>query len=348
MAISRPLSFDMLRAMPKVELHVHIESCLSAERIEQLALDAGVPMLRPREELFSYASLAEFLQVFEWWCDLLRTTDIAEQVAYDAAVQMSADGIVYADVLTGPRYWSHLDYVSLIEALGRGFERAHEDGYTDCRIVPSISREQPSEWAMGLVEWVDKRNPIRVVGLGLDGNEAVLGRTCQKFEHVYQKAADIGLGRTVHSGESSGPEGVWDALNFLQIDRVDHGVRAIEDRELVERLVTDQITLNVCPTSNVIVGLYDSVEENPIGRFIDAGIPVTVNSDDPNSMKITLSEEFMNVGSDLGWSVDDAVAVTRTAIDAAFCSQSDSNQLHQQMDIFVKSTLNNNNWDFQM
>jgi adenosine deaminase len=106
--------------------------------------------------------------------------------------------------------------------------------------------------------------------------------------------------------------------------------------------------LNVCPTSNVIVGLYDSVEENPIGRFIDAGIPVTVNSDDPNSMKITLSEEFMNVGSDLGWSVDDAVAVTRTAIDAAFCSQSDSNQLHQQMDIFVKSTLNNNNWDFQM
>ena len=330
-----PPGIDAIRAFPKVELHVHVEACLSAERIEELAAEFGVPMLRPAESLFVYATLAEFLEVYEWWCDLLRTAEIAEQLAYDTATQLRADGIVYAEVLCGPRYWPHLRREPLIEALAAGFERAHGDGHADCRLTPSISREQSAEWAMGLVEWIGSSGPARVVGLGLDGNEELLGRTSPKFTEVYARAHDLGLGRTAHAGESSGPDGVWDALEHLHLDRVDHGVRAIEDPRLVEHLAEHGVTLNVTPTSNVITGLYPDVDHHPVGPLIEAGVPVTVNSDDPKAMNVTLSGEFEKVSRSLGWSLDDVAAATRRAIDATFCHPDDAASLRQHVDSYL-------------
>ncbi len=318
-----------------MELHVHVEACISGSRIESLAAEAGVPMLRPVERLFEYSTLAEFLETYEWWCDLLRTPETAEGIAYEAAALLAADGIVYADVLTGPRYWEHLDDQELILALGAGFERAHRDGLTDCRLVPSISREQSAQWAMELVEWIGAERPTRVVGLGLDGNEAVLGRTTPKFEEAYARAGELGLGRTVHAGESSGPEGVRDVLDYLHVDRIDHGVRAIEDPALTARLADEGITLNITPTSNVITGLYPDLPSHPIGRFIEAGVPVTVNSDDPLAMSVSLSGEFEAVARIHDWSFDDLVAATRRAADAAFCDETDRAALHAKVDAFL-------------
>lgn len=333
------LNHDLISAFPKVELHVHVESCISAEKIEQIAQELDIPMLRPRDQLFKYSSLAEFLEVYEWWCGLLRTPEIAEQIAYDAAVMLHKDGIVYAEVLMGPRYWEHIDYAPLILALGKGYERAFQDGYTDCRITPSISREQSVEWSFELVEWMAKERPNRVVGLGLDGNEELLGRTCSKFESVFDRAHEVGLGRTAHSGESSGPEGVWDAINYLKLDRIDHGVRGIEDPELVKLLADNQIPLNICPTSNIVTGVYSSIPELPIAPFIEAGVPVTINSDDPKSMNTSLSNEFLKVGEHLDWSVDDLSILTRNAIDAAFCEESKAKALHRQVDEFMSNIV---------
>ena len=324
-----------LKAFPKVELHIHVEACISPARIEELAAAAGEPMLRPKDELFTFDNLAEFLAVYEWWCALLRTPEIAEQVAYDAARLMHEDGVVYAEVLTGPRYWTRLDYPALITALGKGYERARRDGYTDCYITPSISREQPAEWALELLDWIDKQAPARVVGIGLDGNEAVLGRTCEKFEGVFERVREMGLGTTAHSGESSGPEGVWDALSFLKLDRIDHGVRASEDPELVQRLADDQVTLNICPTSNVCVGLYDAIDDMPIADFMAAGVPVTINSDDPETMNTRLSAEFEQVGAGLGWELQDVAGLTKAAINAAFCSDARAAELRAEVDAFM-------------
>ena len=326
----------VIRSFPKVELHVHVEACLSAERIEELATAFGVPMLRPAESLFAYSTLADFLETYEWWCDLLRTTEIAEQLAFDAAAQLREDGIVYAEVLCGPRYWTHIQREPLIEALAAGFERAHGDGHADCRLTPSISREQSPEWAMGLVEWLGTSGPSRVVGLGLDGNEALLGRTSPKFSEVYARAADLGLGRTAHAGESSGPEGVWDALEHLHLDRVDHGVRSVEDPALVDHLAARGITLNVTPTSNIITGLYPDVDHHPTGQLIEAGVPVTINSDDPKAMNVTLSGEFAEVSRSLDWNLMDVEAATRRAVDAAFCDRDRAASLHRQIDAHMQ------------
>ena len=331
------LDYELIRAFPKIELHVHVEACISVERLEQLAGEAGVPMLRPRETFYRFESLAEFLDVYEWWCDLLRTTDIAEQVAYDAARLLHEEGVVYAEVFAGPRYWSRLDYAPLITALGRGYERAHKEGYTDCRILPAISREQSAEWAEELVEWIATERPARVVGIGLDGNEEQVGRTCERFAAAFKRAAEIGLGRSCHSGESSGPEGVWDALNYLKVDRIDHGVRAIHDPELVKRLADERMPLTVCPTSNLITGIFPSIAELPIGQFLDAGIPVTINSDDPLAMGVSLSNEILKVGENLSWSVEDLAAITRNAINASYCEESKAQALHRKVDAFLDS-----------
>ena len=234
-------------------------------------------------------------------------------------MQMHHDGIVYAEVFCGPRYWTRLRREPLIEALAAGFDRAHRDGHADLALVPSISREQSAEWAMGLVEWLGASGPARVVGLGLDGNEATTGRTSPKFTEVYTRATELGLGRTAHAGESSGPEGVWDALEYLHVDRVDHGVRSIEDPALLEHLTTGGITLNVTPSSNVITGMYPDIDRHPVGPLIEAGVPVTINSDATKGMNLTLSGEFDKVSRSLGWSLADVAAATRRAIDAAFC-----------------------------
>jgi adenosine deaminase len=155
-----------------------------------------------------------------------------------------------------------------------------------------------------------------------------------KFEATYEMAAGLGLGRTVHAGESSGPEGVRDALDYLHVDRIDHGVRAIEDDEVVERLAREQVTLNVCPSSNVMLGLYPHLEAHPLGSLRAASIPITINSDDPASMQLTLSGEFVDIGATLGWSVDDVVLTTDTAIRAAFCDASHKRDLHNLLEPF--------------
>jgi adenosine deaminase len=304
---------------------------LTEQRVEQLAAAAGVDMLRPLGELYRFRALPDFLDTYEWWCKLLRSTEIAEQLAYDTALLMREQGIVYAELLTGPRYWSYLRYDELIRALDHGFERAQGDGGTDCRLVPSISREQPAEWAMELVEWLGAGHAPRVVGIGLDGNEAVLGRTSPNFEAAFNRAGELGLGRTAHAGESSGPEGVRDGLDYLGLDRVDHGVRAIEDPALVRRLAEQSVTLNVCPTCNVMLGMYPTLEQHPVGRLLDAGVPTTINTDDPVPLGLNLTGELLQVGNTLGWAVADIVQATRTAIDAAFCGEARKRALHTEL-----------------
>lgn len=330
---------ERIDAMPKVELHVHIEACISADSIEELASAQGVPMIRPKEQLYRYTSFAHFLSTYEWWVDLLRTEEIAEKIAYDAARQFSDDGIIYAEVFTGPRYWAHLDYVPLIEAQARGYDRAHQEGYADCRILPSISREQSPEWAMELVNWLGTSAPDRVVGVGLDGNEKVLGRTSPKFEKAFARAHELGLGRSAHCGESSGPEGVWDGLNYLHLDRVDHGVRSSEDPDLVRHLADNQIPLTICPTSNAIVGFYETMEDGPIDMLYKAGVPVTVNSDDPLAMNLSINGEFEAVCRAYDWTMSDVFTVSRHAIDAAFCNDSDKDRLRASLSKYERSVM---------
>ena len=168
-----------------------------------------------------------------------------------------------------------------------------------------------------------------MVGLGLDGDEEATGPNSPQFVRAYRRAGELGLGLTAHAGESSGPDGVRDVIDLLGVRRVDHGARAIEDPALVERLAGERMTLNMCPSSNVKLGIFPSLAEHPVGPMLAAGVPITVNSDDCLAVGITLPGELSDVGASLGWTIADVRAAQHRAIDVVFCDGGRARELRE-------------------
>jgi adenosine deaminase len=221
----------------------------------------------------------------------VRTPESAAAVAHGFAVAASREGTVYVEVIVNPTHWSGMHFSDLIPALSSGFDRAAGEGFADCRLPPSLRRDQSESEALELVERMGDAGPSRVVGLSIDGNEKCAGRTASRFESAFSRASDLGFGLTAHAGESSGPGGVVDALDVLGVSRVDHGVRSAEDPALVRRLADERITLNVCLTSNVR-RLYSSMTQHPIRDLLAAEVPITFNTDDPEILSTSLRAEY--------------------------------------------------------
>lgn len=325
------LSEEQVRAVPKVELHIHLEGTFRPGRIVELAALVGEKPPRPVDRLFAVDNLADFLETLDWVCGLVRDEPTAELVAYDFAAYAHSQGIVYAEVIVNPTHWSGLSTEELFAACARGFDRAQTDGLGDFRLLPSILRQQSEQEARQLVEWIEGAGLARIVGLSIDGNEAAAGRTGPRFAPAYADAARMGLGRTAHAGESSGAEGVRDAIELLGVSRVDHGVRCVEDSEVLGLVLDGDITLNVCLTSNCTL-LYSSLNDHPIKELAAAGVRFTINTDDPETLGITLSSELVLAADHLGWGIADVVAAQHRAIDAAFCSDADKQALRALVD----------------
>lgn len=329
-----PLDRLTLQRLPKVELHVHLEGSFSPERIARLAQEAAAPLPRPVDQLFEFTNLDDFLSLLDLWCGLVHTTEEAEQIAYDFAARLFDDGLIYAEVMINPIHWGALAPQQLIEAVNAGYERAAAEGLTDCRILVSLARKQSTESAMELVEWMGTARPTRVVGLSLDGNELAAGRTSPRLAAVYQRAGALGFGLTAHAGESSGADGVRDAIELLGVSRIDHGVRSVEDPALVRRMAEQLITCNVCVSSNLLI-MHGGIEAHPLRRLVDAGVPVTINTDDPEPLDLSLNDEIELVAGHLGWGIDEVVSSTRQAVDAAFCGPARALELHASIDEFA-------------
>ena len=257
------IAAEEVRGLPKAEVHVHLEGCFEQSDVDQLAREAGEP---GRSTSTSGMDLATFLELLDWTCGLVRTPSQAARAAYAFAKREAESGVVYADLIVNPTHWSawrdRLD--EFVEALHNGFCEAEKDGLTPVGLCVSLLRQQSASEANELVEWILERRHPRIVALSIDGNEAAAGRTGPRFADAFRRAADAGLHRTVHAGESSGPEGVRDALEFLLADRIDQGVRAIEDADLVRLLAERRIPLDICPGSNVQLGLYPDRASHPL------------------------------------------------------------------------------------
>ena len=309
-----------LVALPKSEVHVHLEGCFDLDEIVRLATVTGTPLPRPAADLLQFDGLASFLDFLDWNCGLLRTAEELARAAYRFSRRMSESGVSYADVIVNPTHWApwrnRLD--AMLDAFDAGFAQAEQDGFAPVGLCVSLLRQQSADEAIELVERLLSRRHPRVVALSVDGNEAGAGRTGPRFADAFRRAGAGGLKRTVHAGESSGPEGVWDALTFLGADRIDHGVRAIEDPALVERLVERRIPLGVCPTSNLTLGLYGGIEAHPIERLRRAGVVVSVNTDDPALLGVSLPEEYARCAEGFGWDAGTLRELAGNSIEAAF------------------------------
>lgn len=343
-----------IRALPKAELHIHLEGAFSLGDLLTLAKENDAPLPGPAATLFDVATHTEFtmpevttgggtgvgkagltgfLRFLDWQCGLVRTRDQAARVAYSFAARQSASGIRYSDVIVNPTHWSAWSgrEIELMDALAAGFDAAQQDGLCVVQIAYSLLRGQTAVEAEDAVRALVAARPRRVVALSIDGDEKTTGRTGEKFADAFQLAARGGLRRTAHAGESSGPDGVWDALDLLGAERIDHGIRAIEDPSLVRRLVDEDITLNVCPRSNVALGLYPSWGAHPLPGLVAAGVSVTLNTDDPAPLGTTLEADWSVASVEFGYTLDDLVRFADRSISGSFADDDLKRQLTAEL-----------------
>lgn len=329
----QPPPVDRLRALPKAEVHAHLEGCFEPDLLEQWARQAHVLMPRPRERLFEFEGLADFLHFLDWACGLASTRERLAQLSYGYSKRLADGGAGYADVIVNPTHWPawHGRLPAMIDAIDAGLSAAEQDGLPPVSLCVSLLRTQSSDAAAELVDTLVALRHPRVVALSIDGNEATAGRTGPRFAQAFRHAGAAGLHRTVHAGESSGPEGVRDAIELLGADRIDHGVRAIEDPDLVALLVDRQIPLGICPTSNLTLGVYARIEEHPIDRLRRAGVAVSINTDDPVLLGASLVGEYALCSKAFGWSDGELRALARHSIDASFANADIKARLSQAL-----------------
>ena len=230
-----PAEAARLKALPKAEVHLHLEGCFEAALIAQWAKSEGVALPRPQEDLFKFSGLADFLGFLDLACGLARTQDRLVELSYGLSQRLAANGTGYADVIFNPTHWHawHGRLGPMLDAIHAGFSAAEQDGLPGVGLCVSLLRTQSANEAIELVDTLITLRHPRVVALSVDGNEATAGRTGPRFADAFRKAGSAGLRRTVHAGESSGADGVRDAVELLGADRIDHGVRAIEDPAVV-------------------------------------------------------------------------------------------------------------------
>ena len=325
---------DLIRELPKAEVHVHLEGCIEVADLAAFAREAGEPLQIDPEHPLDIRDLASLLTLLDVACGLVRTPRQLALAAYRFAEREFASGVGYADLIVNPIHWPAWrdNLAGFIDAIDGGLREAEQDGLPPVGLCVSVFRRQTSAEALDLVDWLLERRHPRVVGLSIDGNEAPLGRTGPRFAQAFTRAAGAGLHRTVHAGESSGPEGVRDAIDLLLAERIDHGVRAIEDPDLVRELGDRAIPLGVCPGSNVTLGLYPDRKSHPAEALRRAGVPVSINTDDPALLGTTLVSEYVDAVTTYGWDPEITRAVARTSIVSSFCPEDLRDELLRRLE----------------
>jgi adenosine deaminase len=279
-----PALATLLRTMPKAELHVHVEGTLEPELIFELAARNGVPLAYPDVDAlraaYAFTDLQSFLDVYYAGASVLRTADDFHAMAMAYYRRAAADRVVHAELFFDPQTHTArgVPIGAVIDGLwGAREEAARTLGVTGGLILCFL-RHLPEDDALATLEaalpWRD-----RLVGVGLDSSER--GHPPEKFARAFARAGELGLHRVAHAGEEGPAEYVRTALDVLGVERIDHGVRAVDDPALVRRLAASRVPLTVCPLSNVKLCVYPDMAQHALPRLLEAGVCVTVNSDDP-------------------------------------------------------------------
>ena len=322
------------RRMPKVELHVHLEGSIRPATLLQLAERNGVPLPVEDEEslreFYRFRDFAHFITVYETVQGCLRTPDDFRLIAYEFGADCARQHIRYAEVtftiLSNQRH-TGLPWRAILEGANAGREQAHAEFGVDWRWVFDICRDLP-ETQGEVVEIALAARDAGGVALGLGGSEA--GFPAGLFERSFARAREAGLARVPHAGETAGPESIWGALRCLHADRLGHGVRCVEDPALVAHLRERQVPLEVCPTSNVCLGVYSDYGAHPLRRLWDAGLLVTVNSDDPALFNTDLNREYEVLVDYFSFAAEDLEQITLNALRSSFLPDADKVRLEAE------------------
>jgi aminodeoxyfutalosine deaminase len=315
---------DFIAGLPKAEIHVHHVGSVSPRIVAELA--ARHPGVVPADEdelrsFFAFRDFDHFIEVYLAVVDLIRTQEDLRMVTYEVAREMTAQQVRYAELTCTP-------YTSVatglpIEAFTEAIEDARLAAERDFGLVLQWIYDIPGESGIAAADatlsYALDHAPDALVGFGLGGPEVGVPRP--QFERHFDAARAAGLRSVPHAGETTGSETVWDALRVLGAERIGHGVSAATDPELLAHLAQAGIPLEVCPTSNVATGAVASLDEHPLQTFVEAGVPVTINSDDPPMFGTTLNQEYAVAAELLGLEEAGVANLARTAVVSSFAPE---------------------------
>jgi adenosine deaminase len=334
---------DAFDRIPKVELHCHVEGTVRPGTVVELARKAGRPLpVADPADLYRYDSLDSFLAIF-WLVQetLIEPADWA-RVAYESLIDGAAHGLRYRETFFTPaRHLAMGQHLGdIIAGLEAGIEAAEAETGVRCFLVAAMDRAYGPEAGLELVELVGELRKAgraeRIVGIGADSTE--LGVDLRTFAAAFAAAKRLGLRRTCHAGEAVGvgPENIRIALDVLGVERIDHGVAIAEDPELMRRAVDEHIPLTVCPTSNVVIAnRYASLAEHPLLRMREAGIPLTINTDDPAMEELDIGREYRNVADAYNLTIAEMEQIAIDGIDSTWLDDADRRSLRAEFEAAI-------------
>jgi len=326
---------DLITRLPKTELHVHIEGTLEPEMMFRMATRNG--LLVPFEDVdevqaaYRFSDLQSFLDIYYQGGQVLHTADDFYDLMSGYLDRAAADGVRHAEIFFDPQ--SHTGRGVGFEVFMRGFRDAIADAGRrlgiSADLILCFLRHLPGEEALATIE---EAEPFLdgVIGVGIDSSEQ--GRPPELFEAAFARARELGLRAVAHAGEEGPPAYVRGALDVLGAERIDHGIRSMEDPDLVARLRRERIPLTVCPLSNVALKVVDELSAHPLPAMIDAGLLVSVHSDDPAYFGGYVGDNYRGVQESLGFDDATVVALARNSIVASFLDEARKADLLRELD----------------
>ena len=316
---------ELLRRMPKAELHIHIEGSLEPELIFALAERNGVripyPSVEELRKAYAFTNLQSFLDIYYAGASVL----LKEQDFYDMAWaylrRAAADNVVHAEIFFDPQTHTArgVSMETVVNGLYRACGQAEHDLGVSASLILCFLRHLSEEEAF---ETLEQALPYRdkFIGVGLDSSE--VGHPPEKFARVFARCRELGLHLVAHAGEEGPPAYVWTALDLLKVERIDHGVQSTKDPALMQRLAKDRIPLTVCPLSNLKLCVFPQLKDHNLGQLLDAGLVATVNSDDPAYFGGYMNDNFIQTFEATGLTAPQAYQLAKNSFDASFIDAS--------------------------
>jgi len=310
-----------IAGLPKAELHMHVEGSLEPELMFALAARNGVEIpFRSVEEVrsaYSFSNLQDFLDIYYQGADVLRTEEDFKDLAAAYFDRAAADKVVHSEIFFDPQTHTArgIPFGTVIAGLAAGMDEARTRHGLTSKLILCFLRHLDEEDAFATLAeaepWLD-----RIDAVGLDSSE--LGHPPEKFERVFAAAGGLGLKRVAHAGEEGPPDYVWQALDRLAVDRLDHGNRALEDPALTRRLAEEGMTLTVCPLSNLKLCVVADLAAHPIDRMLRAGLRATINSDDPAYFGGYVNDNYRAVAKARGLTREELATLARNSFLGSF------------------------------
>jgi aminodeoxyfutalosine deaminase len=313
---------DYIRRLPKAELHLHLEGTITPETLVELSRrhDAEPLTLAQAQALYQYTDFTGFLMAFKAVTERLRTAGDYELITYKMLEKLASQGVVHAEVYVAVGivyYWGIAEFEPLFAGMESAREQAEKDfGITMYWIFDAVRHFGVEDAARFFRKTAEmRREHPSIVGIGIGGDERK--GPAEIFRDVYAEARDAGLRLTVHAGEAVGPESIWGALN-IGAERIGHALTAIYDPELLHLLAERQLPLEICVTSNLKTGCCPRLYDHPVRRYFDAGLMVTLNSDDPTMFGSDLEGEFLLAHEQFAFTEEHLRELAANSIEASF------------------------------